>query len=111
MQQMFLRAIVCGFFVVSLPLAAWAGRADDTELQLQRVSNSVDVLPPTNPRTNPVERRVKKGTEADSKPKSLQDLLFTAKPRTPDQRPLDSMSIEPWMPGRGSLGVKVEVTW
>lgn len=24
---------------------------------------------------------------------------------------LDSLAVEPWMPGRGSLGVKVELTW
>jgi hypothetical protein len=57
------------------------------------------------------KQAVAKTGEPASLPSQVKDLLF--KPSSPQnhETTLDSLAVEPWLPGRGAVGVKVEVTW
>jgi hypothetical protein len=41
----------------------------------------------------------------------VRDLVSTSRTQESKNQGLDSLALEPWMPGRGAVGVKVEVTW
>ena len=41
----------------------------------------------------------------------VRNLVSDSKPSNTKAEGLVSLAVEPWMPGRGSLGVKVELNW
>jgi hypothetical protein len=48
---------------------------------------------------------------AQLSPPVLKDLFLKSKPTQTKDKILETVSVEPWMPGRGSVGVQLQVTW
>jgi hypothetical protein len=111
MQRRVLKILLCGFFVLGLNWSAEADQTDELSTLIRPVSNTQQM-----PTKNDVMRTREAPTSTPPRaaplaPQPLKDLFLKSKPPKSKDRALETISVEPWMPGRGSLGVQLQVTW
>jgi len=102
------------FFSLLLGLSTKAACAESRRtapLQLQLVSNNQDTATKKD-LPSPQQQQNQSKQPQESEPPKPRDLGLNL--NTTDlakQHDLNSLSLQPWTPGRGAVGVKVEVTW
>ncbi len=97
------------FFVPAVELQA---EGTDISYKIVRVREEHPTRVAVASTSNLTTRDISKPTSSQNRPARIRDLLpkdlyeklgSTAKP--------DPLHIEPWVPGRGAVGVRVELTW
>jgi hypothetical protein len=111
MQLRIPQVLLCAFFVCGQVLTASADPTDELSTLFRPVSNSQQVSSIEPVKVTKETHPSKPAMDAPKAPRSLRDLFLKSKPAKPKDRHLEKISVEPWMPGRGSLGVQLQVTW
>lgn len=111
-------AVFCSAAVLLDVNSAYAGQVDQPGASLELMGHNTE---DSSARGQQYLRVLSQSTARHSEPPhqarqvSVADLVRNlVSDSTPSKRKtegLDSLAVEPWMPGRGSLGVKVELTW
>jgi hypothetical protein len=105
-------AVAVWSLVVSLPVSGWAAQGNETGMGVRLIASDQNVERPTGFRYDEIGTRAKPSNRAAPvREPSLKDLFFKSDPISSKTKNSDSIAVEPWLPGRGSVGVKVEVTW
>ena len=110
MRVVFSLPVVLGLLFASSPLEV---RADSsgTRKDVLRLVNDDQSRPSTERQAHDHQKGEAEKTNPKNLP-SLRDLgLNLDSSEIVKQNDLDSLSVQPWTPGRGAVGVKVEVTW
>jgi hypothetical protein len=118
MRLRLLCAVLLGTVLLSGGNAAYAGQVDDTRARVELTGHHIQDSGKQNQQhLGDLSQRSARQSELRGKTRqsSVADLVRdlvsdSASPKTKTEG-LDSLAVEPWMPGRGSLGVKVELTW
>jgi hypothetical protein len=98
--------------VVSLPVSGWAAQGNETRAGVGLIASDQNVERPTGFRYDEIRTGAKPSNQtAPVREPSLKDLFFKPDQASSKAKTSDSIAVEPWLPGRGSVGVKVEVTW
>ena len=99
-----------GLLCVSIPRGGYADSSVISEHKLQLVSDDQPQPSTEAEGRNPAAKEPEKARSRDLP--SLADLgLNLDSSELVKRNELDSLSLQPWTPGRGAVGVKVEVTW
>jgi hypothetical protein len=114
MRTQLLGVLIYGFLLGVASDAAWAARTDTPHAQVHTISSSHTkaselqqaLLERQNEKSTPVST-FSRGKKSSL---SVKDLVLS-KPHNSKQKSSDTVSVEPWVPGRGSLGVQLQVTW
>jgi hypothetical protein len=112
-SQFWFAVVVVSFVASSMPGYAWAAQRDESQPGVRLIGSSQGIQPADILSLDvslPPKRQVQPASPANRAP-ALRDLFFTPEESSRKTKPADSVAIEPWLPGRGSVGVKVEVTW
>lgn len=110
MRVVFSLPIVIGLLFGLSPLAVRADSSGTPKDALRLVSDDQS-RPSTERKAHDPQRDEAAKTNLKNLP-SLRDLgLNLDSSEVVKQNELDSLSVQPWTPGRGAVGVKVEVTW
>lgn len=121
-MPLFVRAVRSIFAVVVSPLVAvsalaagsavaWAESVGPGTQGLILVGDPAPQNPPPQREVHDPPKTESKDTRTKDLP-SIRDLgLNLSSSDLAKRNELDSLSIQPWNPGRGAVGVKVEVTW
>jgi len=111
-QYWFATVVAVVSLVTSLASDGWAAQQNEARSELRLIGSTQDVKRADGTQYVEIGKTTKpRESTTPERPPSLKDLFFKPDPSTAKSKTADSVAIEPWMPGRGSLGVKVEVTW
>jgi hypothetical protein len=103
-------AITLGLLCSSSPLQVRADSRGAPHETLRLVSDSQPRPVAELNKNDSPENESKRGTSRELP--SLRDLgLNLDSSEVVKRNELDSLTVEPWTPGRGAVGVKVEITW
>jgi hypothetical protein len=110
--QLLLLLLFAVTYGVVLPCPCKADQSDSPVLRPLMVSSTASDRDATFPSRNFSQTEESKPRENKTeRPLGIKDLLFKPSSAKDSNKPLESLGVEPWMPGRGAIGVKVEVTW
>jgi hypothetical protein len=113
MRVQFRFAIVVAVWslVIGLPLSGWAAQGHETLSGVRLIGSDQDIARPSGIQYERGPQTTKRAdTSMPARAPALKDLFFKPDPESA-KKASDSIAVEPWFPGRGSVGVKVEVTW
>jgi hypothetical protein len=111
-QYWFATAVTVISLAVSQASDGWAAQQNEALPEVRLIGSNQDVKPRDGARYLEIGKTTKPcETTGPARAPSLKDLFFKSDSSTTNSKTSDAIAIEPWMPGRGSLGVKVEVTW